>query len=222
MLRALVVVLLLANAGFLAWSQGWLDAYVSVRALGEREPERLQRQLRPETLRLLPASAASAALAAATAGAHLTSCLEAGPFDAAGVAAAEQALAALPAGSWARISSERPGSWAVYMGRFAEREGLQKKEDELRRLRLSYEEVTAPPELAPGLSLGRFGSPQAAEAALAGFTQRGVRTARVAQLAAPAPQHALRVEQADAALAAQLAMLHDPALGEGFRPCAGR
>ena len=51
MLRLFALVLLLANAGYFAWSQGHL------RTLGwgpveQREPERLAQQLAPDQLRL--------------------------------------------------------------------------------------------------------------------------------------------------------------------------
>ena len=61
MLRALIVALLLANLAFFTWTQGWLDAVVGVRAIGDREPERLQRQVRPDLIRILPVDAGNAA-----------------------------------------------------------------------------------------------------------------------------------------------------------------
>lgn len=64
MLRALVVLLLLANLAFFAWTLGWLDGVVGARASGDREPERLQRQVRPEAVRILPASAPADAASA--------------------------------------------------------------------------------------------------------------------------------------------------------------
>ena len=54
MLRWLVLVLLLANAGYLAWSQHWL-AGLGMAPATESEPERLGRQVQPEALRILPA-----------------------------------------------------------------------------------------------------------------------------------------------------------------------
>lgn len=62
MLRALVVVLLLANLAFFAWMHGWLNAVVGVDPAGEREPQRLNAQVQPNTIRVLgqPAGAASA------------------------------------------------------------------------------------------------------------------------------------------------------------------
>ena len=61
MLRAIVLLLLLANLGFYAWTQGQLDGVVGVRAQGDREPERLARQVRADSVRILPASATARA-----------------------------------------------------------------------------------------------------------------------------------------------------------------
>lgn len=62
MLRALVVVLLLANLAFFAWMHGWLNSVVGVDPAGEREPQRLNAQVQPNTIRVLgqqPGGAAS-------------------------------------------------------------------------------------------------------------------------------------------------------------------
>ena len=216
MLRVVVVALLLANLAFFGWTRGWLDDVVGVRAHGDREPERLARQVRPESVRILPASAAIEPVPEALA------CLEAGPFtDAEFVAARAAVQAAVPGGAWADVKVDLPGTWIVYMGKYVDRDGLVKKEDELKRRNVSYEEVTGTAALAPGLSLGRFDNKAAADEALAQFTQQGVRTARVVQTVAPKTSHHLRVEKADAALAARLATLSTDALGKGFTACDG-
>jgi len=69
------------------------------------------------------------------------------------------------------------------------------------------------------LSLGRFDDKAAAEQALAEFARQGVRTAKVVEVAAASTSHRLRVEQADAALAARLGAMSDAALGRGFSAC---
>lgn len=51
MLRLIVLLLLLGNLGFYAWSHGHLGGLVG-QASDQREPERLQRQVRPEAIRL--------------------------------------------------------------------------------------------------------------------------------------------------------------------------
>ena len=54
MLRLAVLILLLANAGYYAWSQGLLRAWGLAPAT-QSEPERLERPLNPDALKLLPA-----------------------------------------------------------------------------------------------------------------------------------------------------------------------
>jgi hypothetical protein len=216
MLRALIVALLLANLAFFAWTRGWLDTVVGIRPTGDREPERMLRQVRPELIRILPASAASEPAPAVA-----LACFEAGPFTDAEIGTAEaRAQAQLPAGSWSTARTEQPGTWLVYMGRYASRDALTKKEDELKRRNAPYEEIGAPPALAPGLSLGRFEQRAAAAAALEQFTQQGIRTARVVELAPASNRHMLRVEKADAALSTQLVALPAETLGKAFSACA--
>jgi len=217
MLRAVVIALVLANAAFFAWTQGWLDNVVGVRSIGDREPERLLRQIRPETIRIIPTPTVVAAPPPA--------CLEAGPFAPAEIAAAEAALrAALPnatAGTWVSLKTELPGAWIVYMGKYPNRELLVRKQEELARRTVTSEEVNSPAALDPGLSLGRFEERADADRALTEFTRQGIRTAKVVELTAPASSFRLRVERAGAALAAQLAEVKaDGLFGKPFAACA--
>ncbi len=214
MLRALVVLLLIANLAFFGWTQGWLDGIVGVSARGDREPERLANQVNADRIVIL--SAANAVLPAAQ-----LVCLEAGPFSPSEAAAAEGALQGIaPAGSWVNVRTERPGTWVVYMGSYPDGETLRRKEDEIRRLRPDYEEVSLPREGQFGLSLGRFEDRALAERALIQVQQRGIRTARVVQASPPAVFHMLRIERADPTLAGQLASAKADALGKGFYDCA--
>jgi hypothetical protein len=174
--------------------------------------------VRPELVRILTPQAVAAAASAAE---SRLACLEAGPFSTEAVAAAESALATLlPAGTWVRHSTEVPARWLLYMGRYPNRDALVRKEQELTRIRVPFEPVTSPPELAPGLSLGRFPDRDRADAALAQLVQRGVQTARVVEVAAPTRSHMLRVERADADLSAKVTGLKLEALGRGFVACA--
>jgi hypothetical protein len=224
MLRRLALLLVLVNLAYFAWGQGWLEGLTGLRPDTDREPHRLARQVKPESVMLLPPSgvepgaAAPAASVAAASAAPI--CLEAGPFaTGASITAASTVQAALPAGSWNEVKIERPGSWIVYIGRFPTREALAKKEEELKRTRVSYEEVSTPLELSYGFSLGRFDQRAAADSALEQMTQRGIRTARVVELAAPVTQHMLRIEKADKALADKALALRSETLGRGFQPC---
>jgi hypothetical protein len=215
-LRLLVVLLLAANGVFYAWTQGWLAGASGTRARGEREPERAQQQVQPDAVKLLRPQAASAAIAAAEM-ANAAVCLDVGPFGADELEAAERQLAPLPPGSWARVAKQGPARWIVYMGRFADRETLARKVDEVKRRQLPFEEVRGAPSLEPGLSLGSYDNRAAADAALASLVERGVSTARVVAMAPAAPTTLLRVERADAGLRAQLG-----ALGAALAPCASR
>lgn len=136
-LRALALLLVLANLGFYIWSQGWLDALTGARGTGE--PERMARQVNPQLLRVLPEAQGVAAMAGS---ALAAACLEAGPFTAA-----------------------------------------------------------------------------EAGAALAQWRERGVPTARIVTRELPGDAAMLRIEDADAALAAQLAQGAAP-FGKAFAPCA--
>jgi len=220
MLRLFVLVLVLANIGFYAWTQGMLDGVIGARPTGDREPERMLRQVNPDAVRVMPPATAVAVAALETAPA----CLEAGPYTPAQIAAAESVLqTVLPPGSWATLKTETPPVWIVYMGKYPNREALQKKADELKRLKISFEEVRNAPELEDGLALGRYNDRAAAEKALNDVTQRGVRTAKVATLSPAVVSHNLRVEHADANLQARLAGLRAEALlGKPFAVCASK
>ena len=240
MLKAVVLALVLANAAFFAWTQGGLDGLVGVRSIGDREPERLARQVRPESIRIAAPQAASATpaapvtaitpaapvtLAASAAPVATLLCLEAGPFAAASINAAENALrAAMPAAgsaSWSSIKTEVPGAWIIYMGRYLNPELLARKQDELMRRKVAFEPVSGAAALEPGLSLGRFESRSAATQSLEQLALLGIHTAKVVELVAPTSTHRLRIERADAALAERLAAVKAGALvGRPFVPCA--
>jgi len=219
MLRVLAAAVLLANVLFFAWARGWLAPAVPPPHAGEREPQRLAAQLNPQLVQVLSPQAASAALRAAT-----TACVEAGPFSDADIAAAESglAIAGVPAGASERQNVQAPPAWLVYMGRFSDPAVLKSKEDELRRLKLSFDVVQTPPELAPGLALSRHDSRAAAEATLAQLAQHGVHTARVVALPAPPAQHWLRIAKADAGLQARLRELKPPQFALPFGGCVSR
>ena len=237
MLRALVAALLLANIVFYAWSQGWLDGVVGARSIGDREPERLGRQVRPDIVRILPPETASAATGGSTTGSAestmppiattaaaapvVLSCLEAGPFGEVALNAARNAArGALPDADLSVVQKTTPAIWMVYMGRYADLDALKKKEEELKRRHLNYEEVRTNPGLTPGLSLGRFDDRNDAAKALEQFAQQGIRTARIVEFAPATTGQMLRIEKADATLVGLATGLKLTALGKGFAPCA--
>jgi len=213
MLRATVALLVVANLLFFAWTRGWIGTPPSH---GEREPERLQQQVRPELVKLYAGPKASSAAAA-----NALVCLEAGPFSEADAGVAEAALlaAGVPANAYARRQVEQPPVFLVYMGRFADAPAQRAKEDELRRLKLAFDEVRTPPELAPGLALSRHDSRESADTALIALAQRGVRSARVVALPAAPAQHWLRAERVDNTLRARIVALRQPVIAASFGPC---
>lgn len=229
MLRLAVVLLLLANAGYYAWSQGLLRGW-GLAPVDESEPQRMEQQIAPQNLRLLPQGGKGAASSAAPAGpaaspataaapAEPPACLQAGVFDARQADALRQAAAVLPEGSWTLEPTPITGRWMVYMGRFPDEEAVAKKRAELRALKIPYDRPGA--ALEPGLSLGRFSTEEAAQRGMALLANQGVRTARVVQERADAPGFMLRLPAVNDTLRTRLDTTLQPALaGKTLRPCA--
>lgn len=191
MLRLAVIALLLANAGYYAYTQGWLRSAGLVTP-EQAEPQRLQQQIRPETLKVLRAQGATnnptpppapavapAADTTAAAPADAGECLQAGVFDDKQAAALRTAAAALPPGSWSLEPTPITGRWMIYMGRFDDQDTLDKKRAELRARKVDFDRAGG--TLEPGLSLGRFSTEEAAQRGLTALNAQGVRTARVIQ-----------------------------------------
>ena len=229
MLRLAVIALLLANAGYYAYTQGWLRSAGLVTP-EQAEPQRLQQQIRPETLKVLRAQGATnnptpppapavapAADTTAAAPADAGECLQAGIFDEKQATALRTAAASLPQGSWTLEPTPIPGRWMVYMGRFDDIETLDRKRAELRARKVDHDRAGGTLEL--GLSLGRFASKEAAERELTNLGTKGVRTARVVQERAEAPGFTLRLPAVNDALRAQLDVLRTAMAGKTLRAC---
>ncbi len=180
MLRTLVVLLLLANGAYFAWSQGLLHG-LGLGPLRQAEPQRMAGQilarsvgvLEPEEARQLEASLAAQALR--------KECLAAGPFSVTEGEQLEQRLRSLlPAGAYAMSTSTEPAQWVVYMGPYANAEAVARKQAELKALGVKSEPAHSA-ALQPGLSLGVAASESEAQAKLKALAPRGVRTARPMQ-----------------------------------------
>lgn len=242
MWRWIVVLLLLANALYFGFGRGWL-APLGLAPLEQRDPARLGQQVRPTLLRVLPPSAVGptpalpAAPAASTAApqssgdaassaasAPLLACLETDPLADEALPVAESLLAgALPARGWVRVAQETAPQYAVVIGPLAGRDALQKKLEELARLRVPAEPIKLAVDGANSnhVALGRYEQDGAAQAALQAFSQRGVRTARVALLRAAQSGARLRLDNLAPEPAQALRALASPALGASRRlqPC---
>ena len=233
MLRLLALALVLANAAFLAWSQGWLADYGWSPAV-QAEPQRLAQQLRPEAMRLLSAAearqlegSASVSTSTPTSPQSPTSpgtqaapeCLQAGPFTEEQATPLRARLqASLPTGSWSLEPNVEASRWMVYMGKYNNSELLAVKRSELRRLGVTFE-LLATPAFGPGLSLGRFDSQAEAETELGRLAQRGVRSARVVQERTEVRGLQLTVPAADATLRSLLDGMKPQLAGKALLGC---
>lgn len=219
MLRLLVLLLVLLNASYFAWSQGMLRAYGWAPA-EQSEPQRLQQQIRPEAIRILSVDEARRAEQAALAPPRLPECLQAGLFDDAQAEAVRQAAeAALPSGAWTMETVIEPARWIVYMGKFPNAAALSAKRAELSKMKLKLQPLNNP-ALEPGLSLGVYETRAQANAELATLQRRGVRTARVLEERPEVRHNLLRIPVVDEALRPRLEEVK-PALGDkALRSCA--
>lgn len=213
MLRSLLVSLVAANLGLFAWTQGWLGDVAGVSPERDREPQRLERQVAPDAVRILPPSTLVRQAPAPV-------CLEAGPFTSAELPQAERALRqVLPDGGWTLVTRERPGAWMAYMGRYTSRETMQRRADEMRRNEVAFEEVRGLPEYEPGFVFGRYNSEGDAQQAVQRLQARKVRFARVVRLEAPSTSHTLRVPRVDAAQKERFEQMGELARGRRLQPC---
>lgn len=235
MLKWAVALLLIGNIGY------FLHGVLGTAPEAEREPQRLEAQIRPEVLRLLngqeavdaaapsvpqpePAgSAAAAAAVAPEAGPAVvtgeTACWQAGGFTAAQASGLRGALGMLgwPAGAWEVSEVRSSGRWVVYMGRFND-EQMARKKTELRELRIDFREVSIP-SLGPGLALGTFSTEAAAEQGMQDLTRKGVRTARVAQERPENLSYSLRLPAVTAEQRAVVGSLGGPLADRPLQRC---
>jgi hypothetical protein len=222
MLRSFVVLLLLANGAYFAWSQGLLRDYGFAPTL-QGEPQRLEQQLHPEAIRLVKADEAkrveAAAVAAAVAAARPAECLQATGFDEEQTLVLRRTLeTSLPAGSWQLDAVVEPAHWIVYMGKYPNRQALAAKQLELAALNLKIEALKSS-ALEPGFSLGSYDSQANADAALLALSRRGVRTAKITQEVPDTRAWALKIPAADEPIRNRLDDLRTALAGKTLRSC---
>ena len=244
MLRWVITLLVLANAGFYAWTHGHL-APLGFAPTDQREPERLQAQIQPEAMRLLnapeppkPAPRAEAPLETPVESAAVestaphapapasepqlppTSCWFANGFTSAQIEPLKQQVLdlALPKGSWRVQETRSGGRWVVYMGRYND-ELMGKKKEELRELKVEFRTLSEPP-LGPGLALGTFSTEAAAEQGLENVARKGVRSARVAKDREESVSYTLRLSEVTAEeREAVLGLGPEILAGKSLQPC---
>ena len=232
MLRLTVLLLILANAGYYAWSHGLLAAY-GFAPTTQTEPQRLTQQIKPEALRILvpaetpqlagalppaPQNAASGAALATSSSA--TECLQVGLFnEEQTMVLRERLVSALPNGSWVLESAVDPARWLVYMGKYSSADVVNKKKAELRGMGVSSDALTST-SLEPGLSLGNFKTQPEADTELTRIAKKGVKTAKVIQERAEQRGQRLKLPTVTAALRSQLDAIKPQLAGKAFQTCS--
>ena len=218
MLRLVVLLLVLLNAGYYAWSHGMLRAYGWAPA-EQNEPQRLEQQLRPDAIRILQPEEGRKAEQVALTPPKAPECLQAGLFDEAQTDTLRKTLESLlPPTAWALETSVEPARWIIYMGKFPNAAAQDKKRVELEKMKLKLQPLDNA-ELQLGLSLGRFETQAQAQAEFNTLQKRGVRTARVLQERAEVRQSQLRIPAADEAMKPKLEELKTALGDKTLRSC---
>lgn len=218
MLRLIVLLLVLANGTYFAWSHGLLRAYGWAPA-EQSEPQRLKQQIRPEAIRILNVEETRRVEIASQTPVRPPECLQAGLLDDAQVESLRRIVeTALPPGSWLLEPMLEPGRWIIYMGKYPNADAVEKKRKELAKLNLQFEPLNNP-ELELGLSLGGFETQAEANKELANLVRRGVRTARVVVERAEVRGSLFRIPAADDAVRAKLDELKPVLADKTLKSC---
>jgi SPOR domain len=229
-MRALFLLLVLANAAFFAWHR-----YLSPPEV-VFDPAPMGRQLEPEKLKVVaesdlppprprakpePPAAPLQSQPQAQAAPAAPKCIEWGSFTLTDVESAEKALEPLALGArLARRRTEELASWWVFIPPQSNRPGALKKAAELKAL--GVDDYFIVQEEGPqrwALSLGLFKSEEAAQAHLASLRARGVRSAVVGQRETMVPKVWLQVSGVDADLERRLTDIALRVEGSELRNC---
>ena len=232
MLRLSLLALLLANAGYFAWTQGWM-ASLGWQPDTQSEAFRVKQQIRPEAVQIGTPSATKGKAAAASNAAPAAAvdpqlqamadapgrCWQVGNFDDKQVLALRSALqdADLPPGTWELQTAAVTGRWMVYLGKFPNAEAMDIRRAELRQKGVSYDRAGG--NLDPGLSLGRFTTEEAATRELTTILRQGVRGARVVQERADSTLYTLRLPHVTSEMHVRVERLKPSLAGKPLRLC---
>jgi hypothetical protein len=219
--RALFLVLLLANLALYAWSRyGVPDPAAAAPLSRQIAPDKLK-VMAPANLPPVSAVGKPAATAPAPAPAAALACVEWGSFTVADAPRAEQALE--PLGLGARLAqrrSEEQAAWWVFIPPQANRQGALRKAAELKQLGVEdYFVVQEEGAYRWALSLGVFRTEEAAQARLAALRGQGVRSARVGARDTVVPKVWLQVKGVDAPLQARLKEIARQIEGSELKDC---
>lgn len=222
-MRALFLLLVLANIAFFAWSGYFAPSDAAI------DTAPLARQIDPDKLRVLrpgeqPAASKPAAMqpkAPAATAAEVASCLEWGSFTLTDTPKAEKALEALSLGS--RLSQRRTeelAAWWVFIPPQANRQAAAKKAAELKSLGVDdYFVVGEEGPFRWAVSLGVFRTEDAAKARYAALRSLGVRSAQLGPRDTVVPKVWLQVKGVDPALESGLREIARSVEGSELKPC---
>ena len=218
-MRALFLLLLLANLGFFAWAR-----YIAPPESG-LDPAPLTRQIQPDKLRIMgpddPAPAAALPSAPKPASAALA-CLEWGSFTLADAPRAEKALEGLALGTRiAQRRTEETAGWWVFIPPQPNRQAALKKAAELKGLGVDdYFIVQEEGAQRWAISLGVFRTEEAAQGRLATLREQGVRSAAVGPRDTVVPKVWLQVKGVDAPLEVKLKDIARSIEGSELKACS--
>ena len=216
-MRALFLIIVLANVAFFVWAR-----YVAPPEAAA-DPLPVGRQLEPEKLKVVsPAEvAALSARPPAAAAPVALKCLEWGSFALADVPHAQSALE--PLGLGGRLTQRRTddaASWWVFIPPQPNRPAALKKAAELKALAIDdYFIVQDEGPNRWALSLGVFRTEEAAQARLAALRDQGVRSAQVGPRETAAPKVWFQMKGVDTALQARVNEIARAVEGTELREC---
>lgn len=250
MLKWTIWLLALANAGYFAWTQGYLDS-LGLAPPEQHEPQRLHEQVKPEQIRLLngpraqtgtaPAEAAAPVETAAATPAAVLPTPPAPPVPAPPLLEGTGPRACWQAGGFTEAQTELlraelallglpPSRWQLNESRSAGRwivyMGRYDNATQLERKKVELRDMgvsfreVSSTGLAPGLALGTYSSETAAQQALQEVERGGVRTAKVAQERAESVSFTLRLPAITADQRAAVDGLGDAMGGRTLRSCS--
>jgi hypothetical protein len=210
-------ILLLANAGLFAYRQGYLETMMP----SSREPARMANQLNADKVKLVPAVDAGAATAAAAKKADVWACTEVGNFNTGDAKRFESRLAGLPLdGRVSQRGIQEVVSHMVYIPPLGDKEGADKKVDELRRMGIDDVYIIQDDSnLRWGISLGVFKLEEGARAHLADLARKGVRSARIAPHSVTTSMVAFQIRDLDADLKARIDKIKEDFPRQEIRNC---
>jgi len=213
-MKALFLLLLLANLVFYAYAQGYFPLVLNGEDAALRQP------LNADKIRLLSGTQV-ANLPKVKSVPRMASCLEWGSFSPADEQRAEQALQSLALGD--RLSQRRldeAASWWVYLPPQGSKSNTDKKLGELKRLGVDdYSPIQDEGKWRYAISLGVFSSQDAANKRLEALRTKGVRTALAALRDSATQKVAMQIRDGGDAAVARINEIKSGYPGTEARAC---